>query len=944
MEKAEEYKNVLQDLAESCYWHKLSASCQQAESLYVLKNSSGLDDYLDLLAEKDEILLDHSGDHGPWCGDERLYSTMPACIDEIPVSSTPGAIPNLTLVEDTAKVQTQFAEDSRKPESLTFSARDLESFLQDDSQEEMTSSSIEASLKDSSPMSEAQEIEVDMINEEIRKESHIEENLPAVPVDGSGSCVPKGVSNPSVVMEDSQVYSENFQALEENYNLLNWSMSCSEAETLYHEHEASSVLSSFQTSVGTNGFDHTTDILLNSDREETAVLLALKADYSLIKVTLLNVPVQLDGIVHNNYAGHLECVKDLLSEQIGADQKADVTALTFETEDAFENMSEAPGPDTVEVSVGVSESAHGCTSSRLSDLRDDASSNGSAGFLWTAEDQDDWESWSSDASVKSFDVPLPLGGFVGVTGMRGARKKKNGQCADKELQTENETVHEETQTEFFTADEVIQTENETLHQDVQTEGEIVQCCQCGVYSFLPLGEQFVIRLKEEMSQRLSLENLIRIVEKDAWNVRQELMDEREGVVSLQAEAADLKGKVSHAEHVSAELKSRNDELETSLEGARNMINRLEQQMSNTSYFNSGIDYMLEAKLSQGRAVEALAKVKVLQNELLHSQSEVNKLLEHISALTKEKNEMVSNSVHQELQQIADERVKDAELRALQLENEVFALKEENKQLKSLSSSTEKTASLMSSTTPYKFMFNEQMDPYKEILALREEMLHLKTKSLAYSSYPALDFTYGSAYQAGGDYTLNSPADPVLPEVGSVGTPDTVQWERAAYLSPEKFTGGPLIATGSDSGDSDWSDEDEDSVMSTDVIRNQSDMTSTLFHTSAEGDLYSGLTTHAGDRLKPSLPPKPRVPPKPKPIATSDRESISHGVSTGMAFLMLSEPEEGISFEESPVAPQLGVIKNHVVLQAVNGRPSIALSTNQYTNRSTIFAVDLLCSY
>lgn len=33
--------------------------------------------------------------------------------------------------------------------------------------------------------------------------------------------------------------------------------------------------------------------------------------------------------------------------------------------------------------------------------------------------------------------------------------------------------------------------------------------------------------------------------------------------------------------------------------------------------------------------------------------------------------MVSNSVHQELLQLADERVNDAELRTLQLENEVY---------------------------------------------------------------------------------------------------------------------------------------------------------------------------------------------------------------------------------------------------------------------------------
>lgn len=62
---------------------------------------------------------------------------------------------------------------------------------------------------------------------------------------------------------------------------------------------------------------------------------------------------------------------------------------------------------------------------------------------------------------------------------------------------------------------------------------------------------------------------------------------------------------------------------------------------------------------------------VLQAELLQTQAEVKNLLNRLNQLSKDRQEMVSGSVHNKLIQIADERAQQAELKVKELEQEVI---------------------------------------------------------------------------------------------------------------------------------------------------------------------------------------------------------------------------------------------------------------------------------
>ena len=61
---------------------------------------------------------------------------------------------------------------------------------------------------------------------------------------------------------------------------------------------------------------------------------------------------------------------------------------------------------------------------------------------------------------------------------------------------------------------------------------------------------------------------------------------------------------------------------------------------------------------------------VVQSELLQAQSEVRRLLDRVSEASRDRSEMVSNRVHTQLIQIADERAEVAERRSMELEKQV----------------------------------------------------------------------------------------------------------------------------------------------------------------------------------------------------------------------------------------------------------------------------------
>ena len=105
-----------------------------------------------------------------------------------------------------------------------------------------------------------------------------------------------------------------------------------------------------------------------------------------------------------------------------------------------------------------------------------------------------------------------------------------------------------------------------------------------------------------------------------------------------------------------------------------------------------MDYLLQAKISDGRAHEAEQKLQgmstnrsistailpvcvycvclVLQADLLQSQAEVQRLLDRLGEFSHERREMVSSRVHTQLLQISDERAEMAERKVKELEQEV----------------------------------------------------------------------------------------------------------------------------------------------------------------------------------------------------------------------------------------------------------------------------------
>ena len=78
----------------------------------------------------------------------------------------------------------------------------------------------------------------------------------------------------------------------------------------------------------------------------------------------------------------------------------------------------------------------------------------------------------------------------------------------------------------------------------QTETEFSECCKCGQMA-LPLDKQFAYRLREEMAQRLALENLVRLLESEAADSRQRMARMRISGDQLENSITDHKVGFSH---------------------------------------------------------------------------------------------------------------------------------------------------------------------------------------------------------------------------------------------------------------------------------------------------------------------------------------------------------------------------------------------------------------
>lgn len=132
----------------------------------------------------------------------------------------------------------------------------------------------------------------------------------------------------------------------------------------------------------------------------------------------------------------------------------------------------------------------------------------------------------------------------------------------------------------------------SLESSCQTDTEFAECCKCGVFS-LPMEAQVMKTLKDEMSQRMALDYLVKIVETECTELRQDLLKERNKTSQLEETIFDLKSELSQAHALCAEYKTRSEELQLSVEGSQTMINNLEDKLAKTNYFKSGVDYMLE---------------------------------------------------------------------------------------------------------------------------------------------------------------------------------------------------------------------------------------------------------------------------------------------------------------------------------------------------------------
>ncbi|XP_078663926.1 uncharacterized protein LOC144907030 [Branchiostoma floridae x Branchiostoma belcheri] len=230
-------------------------------------------------------------------------------------------------------------------------------------------------------------------------------------------------------------------------------------------------------------------------------------------------------------------------------------------------------------------------------------------------------------------------------------------------------------------------DNENLRKDTresETQTEVPDMSSSDrdltkVAASLGTDSELLKTMREERSKRLVMEQMVKIVESEATEQRYQLLAEKNRADKLEMDLIDTKAELSHTTSLAVEYKTRVFDLEDSLQGARKMITNLEEKLTGTEYFKGGVDYMLENKLAQTRTTEAEKKLHGVQEELLQARNEINRLLEKLSEVNREKSEMVSSTVHLELLRIADERAAQAEKKAMELEKQLHDTKKTPKQ-------------------------------------------------------------------------------------------------------------------------------------------------------------------------------------------------------------------------------------------------------------------------
>ncbi|XP_006814999.1 uncharacterized protein LOC102808708 [Saccoglossus kowalevskii] len=411
-------------------------------------------------------------------------------------------------------------------------------------------------------------------------------------------------------------------------------------------------------------------------------------------------------------------------------------------------------------------------------------------------------------------------------------------------------------------------------QQTQSDGIYVECCTCHQFS-TPAHVKLGMQLKQEQSQRIAMEQLLSIVESESMNLRGQLLTERAAIAKIQTEIIDYKAEINHSRRQSSEYKMRAEELEQSLLGARQMILKLEEQVENTNYFKSGVDYMLEAKLANARSAESQKKLEVLQTELLNSQGEVNQLLDKLANVNREKAEMVSSKIHNELLQIADQRAREAEMKSQMLQHELTQLQQKLQALPQKSVTFSDT-----------FKFVDPMSKPETPVTIRTKP---KESTFEYKFYDTGSMLKSLQITKNRDKVRD--AGDVLPELTSLDV-DCV----GKTSNEEQFIEDPLMKTDASDNDSDWSSSDDEKIT---VAKKPSSFTikppafiAKPVSTSAKN---STKTPPVLPKLKkPPLAPKPKPTVGPKPFMTL----------AGAGYHLKSEFEKGVSFEQEAKNPTL----------------------------------------
>ncbi|XP_072045182.1 uncharacterized protein [Amphiura filiformis] len=213
----------------------------------------------------------------------------------------------------------------------------------------------------------------------------------------------------------------------------------------------------------------------------------------------------------------------------------------------------------------------------------------------------------------------------------------------------------------------------------QTMLEVKSCCSCGDMMYI---SDDTLRLRDllrfEQSQRLMAEQLFKLAEREVMDLQNDLEEEKKITERLSTDLIKTKDKLKDLDQSGTEYRTKCEDYKAKLNDANDRISKLKEDLAEVNQQKQDVQKMLDTKLAQikSKNAENNTEIEMLQADLLQSQQEINRLLERLADVNREKSEMVSSEVHTELLRMADERAKRAEMRNMALEHEVRTLRQQ----------------------------------------------------------------------------------------------------------------------------------------------------------------------------------------------------------------------------------------------------------------------------